>query len=156
LKTVQEMTNAELIEEARRRDERRRAGKPLAPDPVEVAKREKEIDTRLEKEIQRDVVKRYKVCACKVYWLSQPRATKQSLGIPDLYIRPPRRIKYRSFWHEAKTPTGEQSEEQLEFQIDCDAEGTDYVLGGVVAAEDQLIKLGLAERINGVFEPIRR
>jgi hypothetical protein len=156
MKPVSEMSVAEMIEEARRRDERRREGKPLAPDPVELQKRIEEIDARLEKAIQLDVMKVYKGFSCKVYNLSQPRATKQTPGLPDLYVRPPRRIKYRSFWHETKTPSGVQSDDQLQFQMDCVAEGTDYVLGGVLAAEEQCIKLGLAERVNGILEHARR
>jgi hypothetical protein len=41
MKPVSEMSNAELIDEARRRAERRQSGMPLAPTPVELQKRER-------------------------------------------------------------------------------------------------------------------
>lgn len=158
MKSVSEMSAAEMIEEARRRDERRREGKPLAPDPIELQQRAEEIDRRLEKHIQNEIIKLYKAFGCVVYSLSQARASKQSPGLPDIccFYEGPDFTTSFSFWHEVKTPGGKSSEAQLEFQIRCKRTGVDYVLGGVLAAEAYLIKMGLAERINGTLEPIRR
>jgi hypothetical protein len=159
-KPVSEMSSAELIEEARRRGERRRLGKPLAPTPVELEQREKEIDARLEKEIQAEVIKLYKAFGCAVYNLSQARASKQTPGLPDLVCFYEDQDKYNnrsfSWWHETKTPSGKQSDAQVEFQIRCRRVSVPYVLGGIRAAEEHLINFRLAERINGVLEPIRR
>jgi hypothetical protein len=158
MKPVSEMSVAEMIEEARRRDERRREGKPLAPDPVELQKRAEEVDRRLEKEIQASVVKLYTAFGCDVYNLSQARASKQTPGLPDLwcFYRGIDLDRSFGFWHETKTPKGQQSVAQIEFEARCVSTGTLYVLGGVAAAEAHLIRFGLAERVNGTLERPRR
>jgi hypothetical protein len=59
-----------------------------------------------------------------------------------------------AWWHEAKTPTGVQQSAQKRFEENCVACGWQYVLGGVRAAEEQLIKIGVAERQpSGSLEP---
>jgi hypothetical protein len=160
MKDVAWMTNEEVIAEARRREDRRRSGQPLAETPAEAAERIAEDDARLEKEIQREVVNTYTALGCKVYNLSQARATKQTPGLPDLWVVCLRSGWSRqgkvAWWHETKTPTGKQSEDQREFQRECKACHVVYVLGGILAAEEQLITFGIAERINGTLEPVRR
>lgn len=130
---------------------------PLAPTPVELQKREREIDDRLEKEIQNDVIKLYKAFSCLVYELSQKRAAKQTPGIADLWVfrRGIDHDRSFGFWHEVKTPSGVQSEAQIEFQAHCITCGVPYVLGGIEAARQHLIKFGIAEFINGTLEPFR-
>jgi hypothetical protein len=150
MKPVSEMSNAELIEESRRRELRRREGKPLAPEPVELQQRENEIDARREKEIQAEIVKLYRAFGCRVYNLSQARATKQTPGLPDMWVVSMdsglARASKLAWWHEVKTPKGEQSEAQREFQIECKLCYVGYVVGGVQAAEAQLLTFGIAVR----------
>lgn len=154
------MSNEEIIAEARRRDDRRAQGLPMHETPEELEERIAEDDARLEKEIQREVVKTYAGFGCKVYNLSQPRATKQTPGLPDLWVvclsSGWSRQGKIAWWHETKTPTGKQSEAQREFQRECKSCRVGFVVGGVKAAEEQLITFGIAERINGVLEPVRR
>jgi hypothetical protein len=154
------LTNEEVIAEARRRLDRREQHLPLHETPEEVEERIAEDDARLEKEIQRDVVKTYKALGCKVYNLSQARATKQAPGLADLWVvhlATGWSHKGKSaWWHETKTPKGKQSEAQHEFQRECKACHVGYVLGGTLAAEEQLLAFGIAERINGTLEPARR
>jgi len=60
---------------------------------------------------------------------SQARATQQTPGIPDRkYYHRARRL---TCWWEAKAECGEQSEEQRKFQLDAEACGETYLLGGV-------------------------
>jgi hypothetical protein len=58
-----------------------------------------------------------------------------------------------AFWHEVKTPTGKLSEDQRQFQRECKSAHIGYVVGGVKAAEEQLLAFGIAERVAGVLEP---
>jgi hypothetical protein len=151
---VLSMTPEEAREEARRRDERRAKGLPLTPDvsePEEQA-RIKEADDRLEKIIQRDVWKLYRRFNCQCYWMSQARKTRQTAGVPDLIVF---NRRARAMWyHEIKTPTGEQSPAQKVFQEQCNACAIYYALGGVAAAEDVLITIGVAYRLSdGSLEP---
>jgi hypothetical protein len=154
MKEIAWMTPEEVVAEARRRKDRRAAGLPLAEEtPAEVEERIAEDDSRLEKEIQRDVVDLYLHFSCLVYNLSQARASKQSPGLADLYvIHLPSK---HAWWHETKTPTGKQRPAQREFQVIHKYTPVGYVVGGVLAAEEQLIKLGIAERIDGALEPNR-
>ena len=160
MKSVAAMTNDEILIESRRREDRRANGLPLSETPEELAERIVEDDARREKEIQAEIVKLYKALGCKVYNLSQPRASKQSPGLGDLWVvhlaSGWNRKGKTAWWHETKTPKGKQSEDQREFQRECKACHVGYVLGGVLAAEEQLLAFGIAERINGVLEPIRR
>jgi hypothetical protein len=149
---IETATAAEIVEEARRRADRRAQGKPLAPDPVEVAERVREDDERLEKEIQRDVWRLYRKHGCQVWWMSQPRATKQTPGPGDLIVFHAR--TGNAWWHETKTSTGEQEPAQKVFEEYCLTCDWQYVLGGIAAAENQLIKIGVAERIDGSLDPI--
>lgn len=151
------MTAEEVLAERDRRDERRRLGLPLTeddPDP-HTPERIAEDDHRLEKEIQREVVQLYLRFSCLVYNLSQARASKQSPGLADIYVvhLPSKNV----WWHETKTPSGKQSPAQREFQTIHKYTQTGYVVGGVLAAEDQLIKLAIAQRVtDGSLESLRR
>ena len=145
MKAVADMTLDEVLAESKRRDDRRAQGLPLTETPAEAAERIAEDDQRLEKEIQADVVKLYRAFSCIVYKLSQPRATKQTPGIGDLYVFWPemRGLGPTAWWHETKTPTGEQRPDQREFQRLCEAvESRSYVMGGLVAAESKLREIG--------------
>ena len=154
---MMDLSNPEaVIAEKRRREERKKAGLPLHETPEEIAARNAvriaENDKRLEKEIQRDVRNKYIAFGAIVYWLSQPRETKQTSGLGDLYIIH-RRCRV-AFWHETKTETGEQSSAQRDFEEWNAEAGVKVVVGGVLAAEEQLIRIGAAYRdSSGSLEP---
>jgi hypothetical protein len=63
-----------------------------------------------------------------VYRLSQPRASRQTLGLADVYAMHDRR---GPLWWEAKREGGKQSARQKAFQNQCIACGVPYVLGGI-------------------------
>lgn len=144
MKDIANMTLDEVLEESRRRDDRRARGLPLTETPAEAAERIAEDDHRLEKEIQLDVVRMYRAHGCTVFSLSQPRATKQTPGIGDLYVFWPELIGLgpAAWWHETKTPTGKQPPDQREFQRLCEECGVGYVIGGLSAAEAKLRAIG--------------
>jgi hypothetical protein len=48
--------------------------------------------------------------------------------------------------HETKTPSGVQSPAQKYFEDCATLAGWQYVIGGVAACENQLIRIGVAER----------
>ena len=60
-----------------------------------------------------------------VYEVSQPRATMQTPGIPDLYLVWPD----RALWFEVKTVTGVLSQAQARFAMQCTQNGTNYAVG---------------------------
>jgi hypothetical protein len=65
----------------------------------------------------------------RVIRFSQPRASKQTPGIPDrLYMHAQRQLVV---WWEAKGPRGKQRPAQERFQALAIATGMEYVLGGV-------------------------
>lgn len=158
MKNFLDMSMEEQIAEAARRDDRKARGLPLQPTEVELAERSEEEDRRLEKEIQAEVMDLLRAYGFTVYNLSQPRATKQTPGIGDVYaVNPWRR---RVLWFETKTPDGRQSPDQVEFQVlhvQLESSSISYVPGGVLAAEEYLIAIGAAERTStGGIEPTLR
>ena len=140
MKAIDVMTLEEVLAESRRRDARRAQGLPLHETPAEIEERIAEDDARLEKVIQTDVVKLYRAHGCVVFSLSQPRATKQTPGIADLYVFCPSAAA--AWWHEVKTPTGKQSPAQVVFQQFCESCHVGYVLGGVLSAAAKLDAIG--------------
>lgn len=151
------MSNEEILLEARRREDRRAQGLPLSeiePSDADTLERIAETDNRLEKEIQAQVMKLYRAFGCVVYNLSQARASKQSPGLPDLYVV--HRGIHQAWWHETKTPFGKQSVAQKYFGEIHTKTPIRYVLGGVRAAEEQMITLAIAVRgPDGYLEGIR-
>jgi hypothetical protein len=109
----------------------------------------------LEKQTQADVVRLFRAFGGVVYSLSQPRATKQAPGLPDLYVFFPRRRV--ALWWETKRPTGGRlSPAQEEFRDFCHHTGTPWGSGSRVDAEAWLVKAGLAYRAaDGTLEPDR-
>ena len=84
---------------------------------------------QLEKDEQRDVYRLYVALGCEVVWFSQPRATMQTKGIPDLKVYCVR--KALTWWHETKRQVGGKfSKEQVQFQARAEACGELYVPGG--------------------------
>lgn len=116
-----------------------------------------------EAQVQERVKAVYRAVGCVVASFSQGwrpggkrhATTRQTKGIPDLYVFPP--VRYREpfdgcrvpvtplapFWHETKRPGGKQSPEQLAWQRECEARGVGYVLGGVDEALAYLRLIGL-------------
>ena len=94
-----------------------------------------------EKSIQSWCADLFWSAGCVVYSLSQPRATKQSIGLADMYILVPRRRA--AFWFETKSAHGKQSEAQAAFQSACEASGVRYVMGGLDEARAILAELRL-------------
>ena len=85
-----------------------------------------------EKEIQRRVHLRLTELGVAVYWLSQPRASKQTPGLSDLLCFCPVR---GLFFVETKAAGGVQSEAQQKFQGRCRIAGVPYILGGLTEVE---------------------
>lgn len=141
MKSILDMTPAEADEERLKRLVRRAKGEPVSePTPVERARQEAEQDERNEKAIQARVRKIFLAHGCEVYSLSQPRSTKQTPGIGDMFVIH-RRLR-AAFWFETKTPRGRQSPDQVVFQEALSFTPTGYVLGGEAAAWDHLRKIG--------------
>ncbi len=93
-----------------------------------------------EKDVQTRVARFYASCGCHVYSTSQYRASRMAIGIPDLYVVHPR---IGGFWHEVKRPGGKQSDGQHLFQVEVEAAGVGYVLGGIDEAQAFLTARGL-------------
>ena len=102
-----------------------------------------------EKIVERCCDQLYASAGCEVVRFSQARATQQTPGIPDrkVYHRP----SGCTFWFEVKAQGGQQSKHQRAFQAMAEACGETYVLGGLEAAEAQLIAMGLARRDGRTF-----
>lgn len=102
-------------------------------------------EDRLEKEEQREVVKLYRSMGCKVYSLSQPRATMQTAGIGDLFVVCQR--KGVAFWHETKRRVNgkldKQRPEQEDFQALMQFCAIGYVVGGYNEAYRHLQQIGV-------------
>lgn len=94
-----------------------------------------------EKEEQREVWRLYTTLGCEVVWFSQPRATMQTEGIPDLKVYC--RRKRLTWWHECKAAGGVQSDAQIEFENMARACGEHYILGGWDRAVDAVKVFGL-------------
>ena len=97
--------------------------------------------TTLEKSVQRDVILFFEGLGCRVYRLSQARATRQTPGLPDLWIFCPR--KQTGFWFEVKDDCGRPSAEQVTFGESCMACGIGHAMGGMGAARVLARSLGL-------------
>lgn len=99
-------------------------------------------DNRLEKAEQAAVCRLYRDVFCRVVSFSQPRATKQTEGIPDLKIYCER--KGLTWWFETKRQRGgKQSHDQKEFQRLAEQCGETYVLGGRKEAYAHLVEVGI-------------
>jgi len=148
-------TDAELLAKLR-------APAPMSDRKCEFCKREfaPTLDTcphcfrePLEKSEQAEVIKLYRAYGCHVYSLSQARATKQTPGLPDLYVfRPP-----HAWWHETKRPvSGNPSPAQKVFSDECLASFVNHTMGGLAAARATLVRIGAARWVldpRGDIEP---
>lgn len=110
-----------------------------------------ELFAPLEKDVQRDVMALLRGCGCRVFNLSQGYrpggarhgTTRQTRGLPDLYVFPPRGLA--PFWCEIKRLGGTQSPEQMGFQSLCAEAGTGYIVGGVAEVVTHLRTLGILD-----------
>jgi hypothetical protein len=116
-----------------------------------------------ERDVQKSVVGAYEAVGCIVANFSQGYrpggrrhgTTRQTKGIPDLYVFPPLSVTYarhgsrdgRPWWHEVKHPGGDQSPEQVTWQRRCEDRAVGYVLGGVDEALAYLWRIGLVEEV---------
>lgn len=73
-----------------------------------------------------------------VYALSQGRATRQSAGLPDLYVLHPR---LGGLWVECKRTGGVQSAAQEKFEDRCVQAGVPYVVARSVAELQGYLRL---------------
>jgi hypothetical protein len=82
----------------------------------------------LEKHEQLRIKQMAIVVGLKVYSLSQARASKQTPGLPDLWMADPTRCL--AFWWESKRQVGgTRSDAQLTFASECEASGIPYGFG---------------------------
>ncbi len=101
-----------------------------------------------EKAEQLEVERLYRTAACEVVRFSQPRATMQTPGIPDLKVYCVR--KRCSWWHEVKRPKGgKQSKDQELFQQMAEKCGETYILGGWEEAYAHLLSIGVLQAVIG-------
>jgi hypothetical protein len=120
-----------------------------APDPA--VDRDASI---LEKTEQLEIIKRFRVCHFRVYTLSQPRATKQTPGLPDLWCMH-EQLPIAFWWESKRQIGGKHSDAQKEFAELAKSSGVRHGSGDRYDAERYLVSLGCAEYFNGVFEPVR-
>lgn len=94
-----------------------------------------------EKQVVARLMYLYKAVGCvKIASTQQTRRSRQTVGLPDLYLLHPR---IGGWWHEAKRPGGKQTPEQRAFQECCDLCNVGYVLGGYDEALNFLRGRGL-------------
>jgi hypothetical protein len=98
-----------------------------------------------EKRVQAAVVRLYRTFGCLTFSLSQPRATMQAEGLPDLWVFAPRRRA--AWWHECKREGGALRAEQFGFAELCRACDVGHVIGGLAEARAKLEALGLVARV---------
>jgi hypothetical protein len=111
-------------------------------------------DNALEKAEQWEIVKLFKAFGFAVYTLSQPRATKQTPGLPDLWLMH-RELDIAFWWETKRSRGGRYSDAQIEFRDGCARCGVGYGSGDRAAARTHLIQLGLARIEGSTLEPVR-
>lgn len=99
-----------------------------------------------EADVQRAVKALFQQSGCVVYDLSQgyrndPRGTRQTPGLPDLWCFVPR--KKLTFWFEVKAHDGRRTDSQIVFGAMCAATSQHYGWGGVEQAKDLLRTWGM-------------
>lgn len=101
------------------------------------------VDNVREKEEQAYIAKLFRGFGCKVYWLSQARSTKQTEGLPDLWVV---HVDAKlAFWFETKRSSGGRVRpEQKLFADECEATGVKHHMGDRRVAARILLDAGLA------------
>ena len=106
----------------------------IGPEPTPAEQRDARV---LEKAEQAEIVKLFRAHGFAVYNLSQARASKQTPGLPDLWVM--HRRFPQAAWVECKRQVGGvQSAAQIDFQENCKAAQVQYVLGDRHAAKEWL------------------
>jgi hypothetical protein len=122
VKSVQDMTPAEILDELARRSANRAAGRPLdyvAPEVLEAAAADqRKSDNVLEKAEQWAITKMARAIGFSVYTTSQTRAAKVTPGFPDLWLAHGER-GFAGFWETKRQVGGRISHEQLTFGGEC-------------------------------------
>lgn len=95
----------------------------------------------LERDIRKRCVARMRKLGCDVYSTSDRRASRNTPGLPDLYVVPPRGKP--AFWWESKGDGGKPSPEQLAFREKNAKAGVEVIIGGEAQLNAHLLKLGL-------------
>ena len=101
----------------------------------------------LEKIIQDKIVRLYRMVGCRVWNLSQARASRQTPGLPDLIVKHP--VLGKAWTHEVKGPKGKLRKGQEEWAEVAAACGETHLVGGITVAESHLLSLGLVAYQNG-------
>ena len=102
-----------------------------------------------EKQEEAFIRQMYQMAGCQVVSFSQPRASKQTEGIPDLRVYLPRLGV--SWWHEVKRQSGGQyyarshgqTPAQQAFQQLAESCGEEYLVGARDVAAQKLRELGI-------------
>lgn len=105
-----------------------------------------------EKQEQRACVRLYETLGGAVYALSQPRATMQAEGLPDLLVFLPVGVtglrSSSQVWHEVKRVGGKLSPAQERFAEHCRRSHQRHVVGGLAEAMGLCTELGLIAEVG--------
>jgi hypothetical protein len=107
-------------------------------------------DNVLEKQEQHEIVKLLRGFNFHVYTLSQARASKQTPGLPDIWFA---RESVAGWFEVKRSEGGRLSSAQEEFRDECQRAGVLHVVGDRSHAQQLLVDLGLAIRIENRIEP---
>lgn len=88
-----------------------------------------------ETDVQRAVTQFFRKAGCHVYSLAQGRKTRQTPGLPDLYVIHP---SYGAWWFECKVPGGKLSAAQAKFADQCWLSKIAYYWGGTKEAQSAM------------------
>lgn len=130
----------------------------IASEPVEQSPAQVRAAAADWREEQRRCFKVFKGQGCDAYWLSQPRPTKQTRGLGDVFgFTPADAPRQRSFWWETKHGAGELEEDQQLFRERCIRTETAHGFGNERDAEEFCIAMGFSRRDpHGNLERVRR
>jgi hypothetical protein len=101
------------------------------------------VPDQLERDVQRAVMAFYASMGCEVIRFSEGRRTRVTPGWPDLAVFCLR--KGQMWVHEIKRPGGQQRPAQGNVERFFQACHVPYLLGGVQAAHDHLVNIGVLE-----------
>lgn len=102
----------------------------------------------LEKDNQQAIRSYWMSLGCTVLMLSQYRASKVALGLPDLYVFGPERLAVAWFWETKRPVDAEISDEQIAFAQHCQRTRTAYGCGPASAAVDFSAAIGLSRALS--------
>lgn len=103
----------------------------------------------LEKDNQQAIRSYWMSLGCTVLMLSQYRASKVALGLPDLYVFGPERLAVAWWWETKRPVDAEISDEQIAFAQQCARTRTWYGCGPASAAIAFSQAIGLSKPIGG-------